>query len=451
MSPLSLLVLCTAGILVTLQTATGSDDVLCFAEVNGVTGGCEDYLGDEVSELDCCLNINNGFKQTSQSPCEACRPAKWSQWSDWSPCTVSCREGVQKRQRVCLGQGDCEGNDVEVRSCSLQECCPAKGGWSQWSSWSQCSVTCEIGQRQRTRQCNDPPPVCGGSCDGNAIETESCDTRAVCPTHGSWGNWGLWRACSSGCIIEGSGVFPTQPRFRLCDSPPPSSSPPGKYCEGSNQEDQDCTTLPFCPLDGGWGAWQKESECSVTCGVGRVTQKRSCDSPAPRHGGRDCTGSTTRNTLCNTKVPCPINGEWTEWAEWSQCSRLKEEIKCTKRVGQQQRKRVCEGQAHDGEWCPGDYRQTRSCYEIDKCPLKGSWLEWSEWGLCSAPCGQSEKTRFRECLPKYPNYPDFVEGATKLVEVFFSGTPKVKCDLLNDKTTGKVEEQTECKNLPSCT
>ncbi|XP_075690998.1 properdin [Rhinoderma darwinii] len=444
---LLLLLLCTPNI----QAAAGADDVLCFAEVNEQTGECEDYHGGGVSDLDCCLNIRYGFKLDELSPCEACRPAEWSQWSSWSGCTVSCQEGIQTRRRICIGQGDCEGDNVEVQSCSLQDCCPQVGGWSEWTPWSQCSVTCKVGQIQRTRECNNPPPSCNGNCIGLKSETKECDTQQVCPTHGSWGNWESWNPCSSSCTREGSGNFPVQSRFRECNNPPPSTNPRGRPCEGSRQDTRDCKDLPFCEVAGEWGAWQAESPCSVTCGVGRIRQKRFCDNPAPRHGGRDCEGPSIRQLTCNTKQPCPINGQWSKWNDWSECSRLqKDDIRCKQRVGNQYRHRECQGQSHGGDWCDGKHRESRACYYTERCSYEGSWTEWSEWGLCSASCGRSMKTRSRECSPKYPDYPDTVPGATKIVEVFFSGNPKPKCDPINGERL-KVVETTECKNVPGCT
>ncbi|KAM3940610.1 complement component C9 [Leptodactylus fuscus] len=51
---------------------------------------------------------------------------------------------------------------------------------------------------------------------------------------------------------------------------------------------------PAKPVDGGWSCWKS----SPTCINDEETRTRTCNNPVPQHGGRPCTGETTR------KVPC---------------------------------------------------------------------------------------------------------------------------------------------------
>ena len=47
------------------------------------------------------------------------------------------------------------------------------GGWSDVSSTSSCSSTCE---RQVTKECNNPSPCGGGkNCNGHSTRYECCD------------------------------------------------------------------------------------------------------------------------------------------------------------------------------------------------------------------------------------------------------------------------------------
>jgi len=58
-------------------------------------------------------------------------------------------------------------------------------------------------------------------------------------------------------------------------------------------------------VDGLWGNWGPWSgACSVTCGNGLQSRMRKCDSPAPKFGGKNCTGSDTKTKPCYSGTPC---------------------------------------------------------------------------------------------------------------------------------------------------
>lgn len=67
-------------------------------------------------------------------------------------------------------------------------------------------------------------------------------------------------------------------------------------------------------MNGKWGPWKNETDCSSTCGGGFYTQERVCDSPAPVGLGNPCEFITydgyglfeNRTFACNTQF-CPGN------------------------------------------------------------------------------------------------------------------------------------------------
>jgi len=63
----------------------------------------------------------------------------------------------------------------------LKETCSVDGGFSRWSFWSDCSVTCGEGFQTRTRTCTNPPPQGKGKdCDGDLVEERPCN-EGDCP------------------------------------------------------------------------------------------------------------------------------------------------------------------------------------------------------------------------------------------------------------------------------
>lgn len=55
------------------------------------------------------------------------------------------------------------------------------GGYSLWSTWRACSVTCGKGIQKRSRLCNNPFPANGGKpCQGSDSEMRNCQ-RKLCP------------------------------------------------------------------------------------------------------------------------------------------------------------------------------------------------------------------------------------------------------------------------------
>ncbi|XP_066275664.1 coadhesin-like [Branchiostoma lanceolatum] len=322
----------------------------------------------------------------------------WSDWSPWSACSVTCGNGTETRDRTCTnpapayGGADCVGLTQERQDCDTEVFCPVDGGWSDWSPWFACSVTCGNGTETRDRTCTNPAPAYGGTgCVGTAQELQDCDTGVFCPVDGGWSDWSPWSACSVTC---GNG---TETRDRTCTNPAPAYG--GTDCVGLTQERQDCDTEVFCPVDGGWSDWSPWAACSVTCGNGTETRDRTCTNPAPAHGGADCVGLAQELQDCDTEVFCQVDGGWSDWSPWSACS-----VTCGN--GTETRDRTCTNPApaYGGADCVGLAQERQDCDTEVFCPVEGGWSDWSPWFACSVTCGNGTETRDRTCTNPAPAY-----------------------------------------------
>lgn len=83
-----------------------------------------------------------------------------------------------------VDEGGGEGNNCSPLWTTVTITTPAliNGGWSSWSVWSACSVTCGGGTQTRNRTCTNPAPANGGTtCTGLTTQTQSCNMNACIP------------------------------------------------------------------------------------------------------------------------------------------------------------------------------------------------------------------------------------------------------------------------------
>uniref|UniRef100_A0A3B4GS12 Adhesion G protein-coupled receptor B3 n=1 Tax=Pundamilia nyererei TaxID=303518 RepID=A0A3B4GS12_9CICH len=170
----------------------------------------------------------------------------WEEWSPWSLCSFTCGRGHRTRTRMCSppqhGGRACDGPETQTKLCNIA-LCPVDGQWQEWSSWSDCSVTCANGTQQRTRQCS--AAAHGGSeCRGHWAESRECH-NPDCTANGQWNPWGPWSGCSKSC--DGG----WQRRARVCQG----AAVTGQQCDGSGEEVRKCSDqrcpAPYeiCPED----------------------------------------------------------------------------------------------------------------------------------------------------------------------------------------------------------
>ncbi|XP_020488429.1 adhesion G protein-coupled receptor B3 isoform X5 [Labrus bergylta] len=170
----------------------------------------------------------------------------WEEWSPWSLCSFTCGRGHRTRTRMCAppqhGGRACDGPETQTKLCNIA-LCPVDGQWQEWSSWSDCSVTCANGTQQRTRQCS--AAAHGGSeCRGHWAESRECH-NPDCTANGQWNPWGPWSGCSKSC--DGG----WQRRVRVCQG----LAVTGQQCDGNGEEVRKCSDqrcpAPYeiCPED----------------------------------------------------------------------------------------------------------------------------------------------------------------------------------------------------------
>ncbi|XP_060580103.1 coadhesin-like [Ruditapes philippinarum] len=211
-------------------------------------GTCIDDVKVDCAYLNTFFNICQDIhhaKLVCPKFCKLCSlvDGNWARWSPWSPCDVTCENGTQTRKRTCTdpvpahGGLDCIGSNISTKSCS-KELCPVHGGWTKWSNWDACSVTCGVGIERRHRNCSNPIPDRNGlQCFGDTLDDRIC-LPGPC-ANGGWTDWGQWSTCSVTC---GDGL---KSRSRTCTNPSPS--PHGKYCDGNPFEDVVCTKSSCSP------------------------------------------------------------------------------------------------------------------------------------------------------------------------------------------------------------
>ena len=147
----------------TLTTDNCSEDAVCLNTAGSFVCSCNPgYNGDGVT----CTDVN----ECANSPCGT---------------GGTCTNLENAYSCSCASGYDGGGTNTPCT------CTAINGGWSDWSAWSGCSVSCGGGTQTRARTCTNPSTnVCGAACSGSTSESQSCNTQSCCKSNGS--------TCSSG-------------------------------------------------------------------------------------------------------------------------------------------------------------------------------------------------------------------------------------------------------------
>ena len=92
-------------------------------------------------------------------------------WSEFSECSASCGPAIRHRTRSCFGEHAfylCQDGLVDIEECENVPC-DLEFTYQDWANWAFCSKTCDLGERTRTRRCDDDQENCV-----DQVESEKC-------------------------------------------------------------------------------------------------------------------------------------------------------------------------------------------------------------------------------------------------------------------------------------
>jgi len=213
-----------------------------------------------------------------------CEFGNWKIKKD-QECSAKCFGHVEMVRRIKVPAGDqgkCNGPTAKLAPCN-----PADGEevpegcamteeeeadnddcqLSEWSEWTECSATCQVGFRKRSREVKALPKRHGANCESSLQETKRCNPDVPCfadRVNCEWTEWTEWSECDA-----------NDEKFKTRGIAKQEANG-GAGCQGSQKEVTACGDCVVQTYRCFWDEWDPWSQCSASCGDDGVrTRSRS--------------------------------------------------------------------------------------------------------------------------------------------------------------------------------
>jgi hypothetical protein len=308
-----------------------------------------------------------------------------SAYGPMSECSATCGGGSKSRTRTIRRANEFGGKPckslVEVIKCADTPCA-VNCEVGDWDEWTPCTQSCGTQFKSRDRPVQVKPQYHGMRCPIELKQQEKCDVPAHCPVDCVHSAWSEWTTCSQTCHAAGG-----KPEISIRVRTTVHDAMLGGVACGANKESKPCMVTE-CPVDCKVTAWGDYSPCTVTCGDGVEVRVRDVIS-TNSHGGAACPELSESRTCHDTHghVECPVHCTVSEWSDFTQCSK-----ECG--GGDSMRTRtVTQSAKHGGFVCP-HLNETEPC-NTQECPVDCKQGDWRSWTDCSADCGTGVQVRLR--------------------------------------------------------